>query len=80
MKHQTPAARWAAAVTAAFAMSQADAALAQQAAKGRESYPATSTPLARAIVPVALQGTSTTFPMTRRSMNARSTRGASANG
>lgn len=42
MKHQTPAARWAAALTAAFAMSQADAATApgtapharQQAANG----------------------------------------------
>ena len=31
MKHQAPAARWAAALTAAFAMSQADAATAQGA-------------------------------------------------
>ena len=71
MKHQTPAARWAAALTAAFAMSQAEASP-PPGASGQESRPVDDA--------LAVQGTSTTLPMMRRSMNARSTRGASLSG
>jgi hypothetical protein len=78
MKHHTPAARWAAALTAAFAMSQAEAHFGQDNPNGAGAPGGqTAHPLDE---PFAGQGTSTTLPMMRRSMNARSTRGASDNG
>ena len=47
MKHQAPAARWAAALTAAFAMSQADAAAAPAVGAAASHDHATGSGLAR---------------------------------